>query len=50
LWAWLSAVWNDPESRAVQTPEAGRIVAIPELGGSIIGMNVAPPERAPTWS
>ena len=36
---------DTPESRPVQAPEAGRIVAIPEVGGSIIGTNVAPPER-----
>jgi hypothetical protein len=29
----LSLQKDTPESRPVQTPEAGRIVAIPEVGG-----------------
>ena len=35
---------DTPELRPVQAPEAGRIVAIPEVG--IIATNVAPPESS----
>jgi putative transposase len=35
---------DTPESRPVQAPQAGRIVAIPEVVGCLIGTNVTPPE------
>src|SRR5262249_3050805 len=35
---------DTPESRPIQAPEATRIVAIPEVGGFIIGTSVAPRE------
>jgi len=38
---------DTPESRPVQAPEAGRIVAFPEVGGLHMVTNGAPPEPTP---
>ena len=40
----LSLQKDTPESRSVQSPELGRVLAVPQVGGCIIATNVAPPE------
>ena len=42
--SWMSLQKDTPESRSVQAPESGRVVAVPQVGGCIIATNVAPPE------
>jgi transposase InsO family protein len=42
----LSLEKDTPESRSVQPPESGRVVACRRLAGCIISTNVAPPGRA----
>ena len=43
-----------PQTRRVQPPEEGKIVAFPQVGGRIIAMNGEPPENSfllsATWS
>jgi putative transposase len=39
----LALAKDSPEPRPVQPPDAGRIIAIPEVGGSIIVTSGAPP-------
>jgi hypothetical protein len=36
---------DSPETRAIQRPEAGRIISIPEVGDSTIATNAAQPDR-----
>jgi hypothetical protein len=36
-----------PEPRSIQLPEAGRVVALPRVGGCIIATNDGPPETLP---
>jgi transposase InsO family protein len=41
----LSLAKDTPERRTVQPPELGRVVAVPILSDSTIGMNAGPPEE-----
>jgi transposase InsO family protein len=43
----LGLLKDTPDSRPIQPPDTGRVIAIPKWAGSIIGTSVALPEPAP---
>ena len=42
--SWMSLEKDSPEGRSVQPAESGRVVAVTQVAGCIIGANVAPPK------